>query len=255
MTDFNRTMIERFGVNHAHMHLEAPNAVFDLRLARLCTYLDLQMIHRWARPRLPGRPSILDVGAGKGRMTRHFVKIAARCVAIEPYRDFHQALTANCQADNLTTHNLTLQDYARVAAERFDLVYLSGVFPYMTDDEVVEALVTARALLRPGGLVCIRDFGREAHAGRSAIGTEVKRTPQEVVRAAQQAGLTCLRWRRAYPVNIPEICYARWPNALTRWLWRLASAPAVFPLWGALAALNLPHRRECFVYYVLQPDV
>jgi SAM-dependent methyltransferase len=261
---FNQWAIERFGVEHANMDPNSPNKYFDTQLSDLYTYLDMQIIAQWVLPRLaPSRRTrawILDVGAGKGRMTRRFVEIAEHCVAIEPFPGFYDVLEEQCHSSKLRTYKSTLLSYAKVATERFDVIYLSGVLPYLNHSELHDSLNVLHNLLRSGGLICIRDFGTEGKVARSAsqiveIAKKtglIMRKPEEIRSVAEKTGFVCLRWRRAYPPNVPWIVYNRWPNRLTELSWHIASSPSFFSVWSLLAKLNLPHKENCYFFYLLQ---
>jgi hypothetical protein len=81
------------------------------------------------------------------------------------------------------------------------------------------------------------------------------RPPDGIHKVVAEAGFECLRWRRAYPINIPWALFERWPNPLTKLFWHLCSHPLTYPLWGALASLNLPHRKDlCYFAYLLRQD-
>ena len=69
----NLDRIDWFGRANISMSDEASHALIDLRLARLMSYIDMRLVKRWVLPALPkGRlptVSVLDAGAGTGRMT------------------------------------------------------------------------------------------------------------------------------------------------------------------------------------------
>lgn len=261
---FNQSAIQRFGVENANMSLNSPNKYFDAKLSELYTYIDMQIVEQWVLPKLaPSRRTrawILDVGAGKGRMTRRFVEIAEHCVAIEPFPEFYGVLEAQGHSSKLRTYQSTLSSYARVAAERFDVIYLSGVLHYMNYSELHDSMVILHNLLRSGGLVCIRDFETESRIARSASQVveiakktgSIMRNSEEIKSMAEKTGFVCLRCRRAYPPNVPWIVYKRWPNKLTEVSWHIASDRLFFPIWSLLAKLNLPHRDNCYFFYLLQ---
>ena len=131
MKSFNQRMIQEFGTEHANMNPDSPNKYFDVRISHLNNYLDIQFIEKRVLQKLPlprrAKPRILDVGAGKGRMTRRFAEIAAHCVAIEPFPEFYQVLISSCTGENIEIYQCTLQEYEKMTEQRFDIIYVSGV--------------------------------------------------------------------------------------------------------------------------------
>lgn len=238
------------------MHPDTPSKYVNEKIGQLYTYLDMKFIIRWVLQNLPlakrTNPWILDVGAGKGRMTRQFVSIAEKCVAIEPFFEFYKTLVANCTSPNLEICNLSLLEYQKTTEDRFDIIFIGGVFSYLDNQEVIEAMICVRNLLRPWGLVCIRDYGSEGQAYRPT--TEIRRTPREIEQIAMRTGFVCLCWRRAYPIHIPWILYNRWPNSVTKLLWNITSRRSFLPVWHVLNRLNMPHRNVSFFHYLMQQD-
>ena len=193
------------------MHPDTPNVYFDERIGRLNTYLDMDIVRRWAIPALPPQRMddlrILDIGAGKGRMTRQLATIARLCVAIEPFPDFYKALTAMPLPSNVETHSCTFSEYTESRRERFDIIYVGGVTPYMDDRELQEFFCSVRHILRAGGVVINRELATKQPVERFAGQSVIARTPAELVKAARDQGLSLVRTRRAYPVNIPWLVF------------------------------------------------
>lgn len=79
MKNSNLDRVEHFGRVHSSMSDEAPYSCIDSREGRQQNYLDMQIVKQWVLPLLAKyhrtKISILDVGAGTGRMTRNFSKI------------------------------------------------------------------------------------------------------------------------------------------------------------------------------------
>lgn len=253
-SNFNRRAIESYGKVHCDMDNEAPNRSFDMHVASITNYLDWDVIVKWMLSRVPyeRRSSlrVLDVGAGKGRMTKRFLEIASHCVAIEPFEPFYNELKRNAQGYNLETHCCTLDEYARKASAPFDLIYVSGVTPYLNEQELKEFMSTINSLLAASGLVLIRELGAE----RNTVETdsEINRTPRAMAAIFQNASLRILKIRRAYPVFLINKLYDKWPNVLTKFLWENLSRQSIWPFWKFLASLNLPRGgRRCFWFYLL----
>ena len=149
----------------------------------------------------------------------------------------------------------------KIAKESFDFVFISGVLTYHDDVEALQALLLSHKLLEPWGLVLVRDIGVEnVGYGRPPFGSivvdgrmEIWRPPKGMHELFHQAGFECLRWRRPYPVNIPRALRHRWPNVVTNLFDRICNLGIFFPLWGALAKLNLRHiSTPCYFVYLLK---
>jgi len=260
----NLDRINVFGRFNRQMSPEAPHLNVDLRLGRLMSYLDMQIVKRWVLPALPinrrNDISVLDAGAGKGRMTRRLATVASHCVAIEPYPHFIDPLKAACPDGNVKLHPLSLLQYAEVAKEQFDFIFMSGVVTYHDDTEALQALHTLHNLLKPWGLVLLRDPGIEDEQyGVPPFGSfqgdgrlEVLRPPKGMQVMFSRAGYSCLKWRRVYPPNIPWALRQRWPCRLTDWCCKLCSSRLLYPAWEKLAEANLRHRKGSYFAYLLK---
>lgn len=245
------------------MHADAPNKYFDDRVSHLNSYLDLHFLKAHVLPKLPfpqkDSPHILDVGAGNGRMTRRFVGIAKHCVAIEPSPVFYQILYKTTHfAGNLETYQCTLLEYEKIAENhsRFDVIFLGGVLPYLNNKEIHEFLTCVRRLLKPRGLVFVRDLGtsREALSDKCPTGGEITRSPSAIKHIATSTGFDCSYWRRAYPINIPWILFKKWPTPVSSFLWHSTSAHCFYPVWRLLAEFNrykVYKKGRCFLFYIL----
>lgn len=113
MGQFNRRALMAFGDEHRNMDDDAPNANFDKEVAALTNYLDWQVIQQWTFARFGAESwkklSVLDVGAGKGRMTRRFKESGAQVVAIEPYEEYYNILL-NSAGEGAEVARCTLSD-------------------------------------------------------------------------------------------------------------------------------------------------
>jgi len=254
MGAFNQKAINTFGLNNINMSIDSPSISFDERFSKLTTYLDMQVIFKNVLPRLPKQfrenPCILDVGAGKGRMTRKFVEIAKRVVAIEPFEPFYQVLSVSCSAKNLETYQCALLEYKKIAKYLFDIIYISGVSPYLDDDEFVEFMSEVNTLLQPWGIVCVRERGTFRKLSiRSS--SEILRTPYEISLVAEKTGFSLIQLNRAYPIIFPWIYYQRYPNRFSRTLYNMATLECFFSLWSILPKINLNYSSGVFWVYLL----
>jgi SAM-dependent methyltransferase len=255
---FNKTAIENYGSHNTEMSDDSPGIHFDSRMGRLTTYLDLQLVKSWALPRIPdhrrGSVRILDVGAGKGRMVDDLARMAKHCVAIEPYPEFYSILEKRRKVCNLETYPLTLAEYAAINNELFDIIFISGVMLYLSDEELPGFLNHARSLLRKDGVLICREQATDKVRIRHPGLLEIARTPEEIAKIAAESGFRIEKKRRAYPINIPWIMRKHAPNAVTEIIWRLFSARPTYPLWEALARMNITFNHDCFMAYLFVQD-
>jgi SAM-dependent methyltransferase len=266
ISSYNIEAIKRFGESNLEMDIDSPHNYVDARMGRLFTYMDLQYIKQWVIPQLNQNQrknlSVLDVGAGKGRITRHLLTIANRVVAIEPFEGFFQILS-NLSAPhtiNFETHNCTLLDYFKISDCQFDFIFVAGVTPYISDIEIDEFYNNLRLLVKEDGLILVRDYGIEnRHSGKGPygsieVGIEIFRPVIGKMRIFRQNHLQCIKSRRAYPSIITWNIYRKWPNGLTAALWRFTSWSIFYPIYYQLSKLNIPHRTGGYYMYLLKPS-
>ncbi len=254
--NFNRMALEIFGKDNRSMPPESPNNYFDQREGGLATYLDLQIVIKWVLPYLLRRhvqkPLVIDVGAGKGRMTRNFAGFAYQCVALEPFAEFYSVLETVCKPyANIETHNCTFSEYVAHSKRMFDLIYVSGVTTYFDDEELSFFFRDASGILAPLGLICVREWSSPKKT--EYLPNAINRTREHSIGVAREAGLECIRWRRAYPPFVFDKLHSLWPNRLTEALKITATTQIFYPLWELLAQMNLPRgRRKCYFVYLFR---
>ena len=117
-------------------------------------------------PRLRADARVLDLGCGPGTITAGLARRCGQVVGLDRSPEMVDAArdhAADCGLDNATfevgsAYELPWDDH------RFDVVYAHQVLQHLSDP--VRALREARRVLRPGGLVAVRDsdYGTMVHA-------------------------------------------------------------------------------------------
>jgi len=128
----------------------------------------------------PGR-TVVDVGAGTGKLTRLLVSTGARVVAVEPVPEMRAKLvetTPGAEALDGTAEELPLEDASA------DVVTVAQAFHWF---ELDQALPELHRVLRPGGLLILIWNSRDLDDPLQAAIEELLRPLRGSV-SAQQAG-------------------------------------------------------------------
>ena len=117
-------------------------------------------------PRMKPDAVVLDIGCGPGTITAGLARRASQVVGLDMSADMVEAArshAADCELANATfevgsAYELPWDDNS------FDVVYAHQVLQHLSDP--IQALREARRVLRPGGLVAVRDsdYGTMVHA-------------------------------------------------------------------------------------------
>lgn len=217
------------------------------------TYLDSQVIAQWVLPRFNAlglkKRTAIDIGAGKGRMLKCLSERFDRVTAVEPNDFFYSALEAESRRyNNVVPFHGTLSALVSEARIRCEFAYVSGVTPYLDEEELRAFLRDVGRCLTPTGLMCIREMGAYGQSQRKEH--EINRTREDMCEVARLAGFECIRFRHAYPT----LFYARlegwWPSRVTRAIRYLATHPTLFVAWALLARMDLSKKKgyTFFVY-------
>lgn len=253
----NKERIKQFGLHNVDMAIDTPHVCCDVRLGRIYTYLDNIFIKKHFLSLLPpdriNNLRILDVGAGKGRMLQHFVKIAKYCVALEPIPEFYNFLVLNFSSKDIQIHEKSFQDY--VTDNRFDLIFISGVLTYLDDEEMLDFMKKAKTLLCNDGFIIIRDLspykGYETELKKKETYL-IPRKPSIMISNLEKAGFNLVYYRKAYPSNPPYKLYSVWPNRLTEVIWKIFSYKIIYPLWQLFAELDIRINDRGYYLYLIK---
>lgn len=151
-------------------------------------------ILRWIRPCLRGR--VLELGAGTGAISAHYVDLVGEATLVEPAANLAATLRARFgDRPHVTVHEGTL-DSVDVAPGSLDAVVMVNVLEHIPDD--VGALRRARELVRPGGAVAVFVPALQALYGSldALVGHERRYERAALGEAMAAAGLRVetLRW-------------------------------------------------------------
>lgn len=103
--------------------------------------------------------SVLDLGAGVGQWSFRFAeRNASRVLAVEYAQglvDVAEAEARRRRANQVEFLVCSAEDFDTM--EEFDLVFISGLFVYLNDDQAGRLLDRLAGFVRPGGLLMVRD--------------------------------------------------------------------------------------------------
>jgi hypothetical protein len=125
---------------------------------------------------------------------------------------------------------------------RYDLIFISGVLPYLDDEEMLDFMAKVKTLLYSDGFVIIRDLspykGYEKEFKEKET-IEILRKPPIMISNIKKAGFNLVYYRKAYPPNPAYKLYLSYPNRLTEFIWKILSHKTSYPLWQVLAELDI----------------
>jgi SAM-dependent methyltransferase len=112
--------------------------------------------------------SIVDFGAGTGRLSLPLARAGYQVTAVEPSAPMLQQLSRAADDLDIVRVEVRMQDFR--SAQRFDLaICVFTVIIYLLDDEeMLQAIMSARHCLKPGGLLLLdvpsaAVFGSRSH--------------------------------------------------------------------------------------------
>jgi len=98
---------------------------------------------------------VLDLGCGEGRFAEMLENRGIKYVGV----DFSKELIARARNMNIKGDVRFLVEPAQefVSDERFDLIFLFGLIPYMNDEDIRKLSRNCRTMLKKGGRLVLRD--------------------------------------------------------------------------------------------------
>lgn len=166
-------------------------------------------------PKIDGL-DVLDLGAGVGQWTFRFAERGAASVVAVEYAEgmarIGKTEAARRGFDNVAFVVSPVEDYA--ASERFDFIFISGLFVYLNDDQANKLMRRLPQMLRPGGGLLLRDGTgvEKRHEIDDRYSSHLQdrysatyRTRQQYVDTFAQHGLACMRdedmFDEGHPLN------------------------------------------------------
>lgn len=158
--------------------------------------------------------SVLDLGAGVGQWSFRFAERgASKVFAVE-----YASGLAHIGSAEAVQRNMPQVEFFVSAAEKFnstqqfDLVFISGLFVYLNDDQAAELLAKLPSFVRDDGLLLLRDGtsvnGRHEiddcfseHLGQNYSATY--RSSVEYVQIFSAAGFDCIQDENMFPEGHP----------------------------------------------------
>ena len=163
-------------------------------------------------PLVPFRPGsrLLDLGAGVGQWTFRLAPRVGRVVAVEYAEPLVRIGEAEARRRGLANIDWVVAPAeAYQSPEPFDVVFISGLFVYLTDEQCANLMQGMRRLVRAGGRLILRD-GTSILPGRHQITdrwsealqsrySAVYRTAAEYRAIFAQAGFGCTEEGQVFP--------------------------------------------------------
>lgn len=169
-------------------------------------------VYDWLQP--VDNLHVLDLGAGVGQWAFRFAERgAARVVAVEYAAGLAQIGAAEAQRRGFDAVEFVVSPAETFTTpDTFDLIFISGLFVYLNDDQAERLMRQLPSMLRPGGTLLLRDGTGIAarheiddrhseHLGERYSATY--RTREDYVALFAAAGLRCVRDENMFPEGHP----------------------------------------------------
>lgn len=154
--------------------------------------------------------SLCDLGSGSGLMVNKLTGHEGKIVCVEPFEQFSRFIE---KRGNITIINSTIQEYE--SDEKFDMITAFGIMQYFNEQEAREIYKKIAALLKPHGLLLIKNqFGLQERVTVNGFSQEMRnpyyseyRTLAEECAMLRDAGFNMALSGEIYPER-----FHRWPN-------------------------------------------
>lgn len=120
--------------------------------------IDIEKTQVLPRLHLHADQTVLDLGAGVGQWTFRFAPLVKKVVAVE-YASTQVKLAKKTLLQNKIFNVKYIESPAEdfETNEKFDLIFISGLFVYMIDEQVSKLLPKLRNWIKPKGIIFLRD--------------------------------------------------------------------------------------------------
>ena len=141
------------GQQTGYLQDEWPDA-----LARNRFIGEWRTVSRWLDRFGVARRACLDVGCGAGVWLERLAGRFAQADGIDLSAEMAASAAARAERLGLDNVRVECMSVTDLAGDRtYDLVFVGGVFTYLNDDEVEGMMARLAALLRPGGILILRE--------------------------------------------------------------------------------------------------
>jgi len=192
------------------------------------------------------KPSILDIGAGTGRITEAIAPLAENVLAID-FSERSLELLSQKQLTNVSTFCGDISGGLPLDDHSFNVICACQVIQHMAPEEILRVLAECFRVLKPNGclLTSVYNFGDRSFNGVVETvenGLYFRRfTPVSLEDLAQKSGFKVAEWH--YYRTLPSSWYRR-PFVLEGLVPRLDALFAATPYLGI--------RRGLYIYSVWQ---
>ena len=157
-----------------------------------------------------GRPHVLDVGCGYGRLAFALAERCRAIVGLDGSSSLIKLATERAQREGVKNVSFSVRDVLEPYREgQFDLVVCSGLFSCLTDEQSRGGLQWMLDALIPGGLLYIRNnVSNGERFERRTSSPAVYRNGEEYKRLVSEQGFEILDERYLFaPLCAPNVAY------------------------------------------------
>ncbi|XP_017784333.1 PREDICTED: N-terminal Xaa-Pro-Lys N-methyltransferase 1 [Nicrophorus vespilloides] len=168
----------------------------------------------------PGTETALDCGAGIGRITKHLLStIFMKVDLVEQNAEFLEQAKDYLQPEILKIgefYPISLQ-YFQPQENKYDVVWMQWVLGHLTDDHLVDFLITCKKSLKPKGVIVIKEnLTANGEVEVDECDSSVTRPYKAYMEIFQRAGVKCYRKQKQahFPKELFTVyMFALRPNA------------------------------------------
>lgn len=173
-------------------------------------------------PDFRGR-SVLELGAGIGRFTQHFVGLAGRVLAVDPVAAFIEENRHNNGGDDRAEFLCADITELQLPACSFDLVFTNWLLMCLEDAAVPLMLDRIRGWLRPGGHLFVRESCHNDSIDPRAKGSSGREAAPATIRYRRAATYRELFAERFAVIRHGSVAaYVRYYQSRNQLYWLLA---------------------------------